>query len=288
MKRKYKVIYGFGLILILFVCYLNWKYEVIALHPFAGSDDYDIRVMAWNIHATKDVSKSKQRAIAGLIKAQNVDLLLLNEFNKDQCELLYQELAPVYKYSEEEYANKDCGDIIFSKIPLTESGHIEIPVLGIFVPSISAIIKVAGREVFVTGVHLFSNSGDGSAIIAGVDSLLKIKSFIDRYRNKQKERNYSMMWVKRWLLEKRMPAIVMGDMNDFSCSSPVDSLKAIGMKNAWWEGGFGYGCTYHDGWMRLRIDHILYSKELKLESMKVIDTNLSDHNPVVAGFSLKN
>lgn len=281
-----RVILGFCLLFFLFVCYLNWKYEVIALHPFAGSDDYDIRVMTWNIHASKDVSESKQRAIAGLIKAQNADLLLLNEFNKDNCGELYRDLSSVYSYSIEDYANNECGDIIFSKIPLDESGHIEIPVLGKSVPSISAIIKVAGREVFVTGVHLASNSGDGSAIITGVDSLLRIKSFKGRYRNKQRERNYSMMWVKCWLLEKRMPAIVMGDMNDFSCSSPMDSLKSVGMKDAWWEGGFGYGCTFHTGWMRLRIDHILYSKELKLESVNVVETNLSDHNLVVAGFSI--
>ena len=88
--------------------------------------------------------------------------------------------------------------------------------------------------------------------------------------------------------EAECPVIVMGDMNDFSCSSPMDSLKAVGMKNAWWEGGNGYGATFHDGWMRLRIDHILYSDELKLQSIKVIETNLSDHNPVVAGFSVNN
>ena len=259
---------------------------MIAFHPFAGSDDYDIRVMTWNIHASKDISKSKQRAIAGVIKEQNADFLLLNEFNKDQCELLYQELASVFRYSEEDNANKDCGDIFFSNIPLYESGHIEIPVLGKIVPSISTNIKVAGRDVFVTGVHLDSNSGDGSAIITGVDSLLRIKSFIGRYQDRQRDRNYSMMWVKRWLLEKRMPAIVMGDMNDFSCSSPMDSLKAVGMKDAWWEGGFGYGTTFHTGLMRLRIDHIFYSKELRLESVKLIETDLSDHNPVVAGFSI--
>jgi len=286
LKRKYKSIIGLCLVLLLVVCYLNWKLEVIAVHPLAYSDYYDIRVMTWNIHASKDISISKQRAIAGVIKEQNVDFLLLNEFNKDQCQQLYQELASVYRYSEEQYANRECGDIIFSKIALDESGHIEIPVIGKFVPSISATIQVAGREVFVTGVHLASNSGDGSAIISGVDSLLKIKSFIERYRSKQKERSYSMMWVKSWLQERHMPAIVMGDMNDFSCSRPMDSLKIVGMKDAWWEGGFGYGRTFHTGWMRLRIDHILYSKELKLENVKVIDTDLSDHNPVVAGFSI--
>ena len=115
LKKKNKSIIGLCLVLLLVVCYLNWKFEVIAVHPFAGSDDYDIRVMTWNIHASKDIPLSKQRAIARLIKEQNVDFLLLNEFNKDQCELLYQELASVYRYSEEQYANKECGDIFLVK-----------------------------------------------------------------------------------------------------------------------------------------------------------------------------
>jgi endonuclease/exonuclease/phosphatase (EEP) superfamily protein YafD len=80
----------------------------------------------------------------------------------------------------------------------------------------------------------------------------------------------------------------MGDMNDFNRSAPLDTLTGGGLKDSWLEGGFGYGATFHKGWMRLRIDHILHSKELNLESIEVIETKLSDHNPVVAGFSLKN
>lgn len=78
----------------------------------------------------------------------------------------------------------------------------------------------------------------------------------------------------------------MGDMNDFNCSAPLDTLMSCGLKDSWWEGGNGYGSTFHSGWMRLRIDYILHSKELKLENVKVIDTDLSDHNPLVAGFSI--
>ena len=61
-------------------------------------------------------------------------------------------------------------------------------------------------------------------------------------------------------------------------------LRSCGLKDSWWEGGNGYGATFHDGMMRLRIDHVLHSDKLKLQNIKVIDTNLSDHNPVVAGF----
>ena len=78
----------------------------------------------------------------------------------------------------------------------------------------------------------------------------------------------------------------MGDMNDFNHSAPMDSLKDVGMRNAWWEGGFGYGATYHEGWLRLRIDHIYYNDKLSLKGVKVINTDLSDHNILIADFSI--
>jgi len=63
-------------------------------------------------------------------------------------------------------------------------------------------------------------------------------------------------------------------------------LKDAGLKNAWWEGGFGYGATFKQGWMRLRIDHIYYNDKLELKNIKVVETELSDHNMLVADFSL--
>ena len=107
-----------------------------------------------------------------------------------------------------------------------------------------------------------------------------------KYKYAQENRSFQAHWTKKAILESKHPVIVMGDMNDFNCSAPIDTFSSCGLIDSWWEGGFGYGSTFHSGWMRLRIDHILHSKELKLESIKVIDTNLSDHNPVVAGFSV--
>lgn len=55
------------------------------------------------------------------------------------------------------------------------------------------------------------------------------------------------------------------------------------LKDAWWEGGNGFG--WH---LRLRLDHILYSDKLELVDVKVIDTDIdiSDHKPLMASFRL--
>jgi len=38
--------------------------------------------------------------------------------------------------------------------------------------------------------------------------------------------------------------------------------------------------------MKLRIDHIYYNDQLELKDVKVINSNLSDHNILVADFLL--
>ena len=88
--------------------------------------------------------------------------------------------------------------------------------------------------------------------------------------------------------DEKGPIIVVGDFNDVSGSYTLSCIKDIGLSDAWWEGGFGYGTTFHNKWLRLRLDHILYPKDkLKLQSVKVINSDLSDHNALIADFSFK-
>ena len=104
------------------------------------------------------------------------------------------------------------------------------------------------------------------------------------YQKREKEADAIYESIK----DEKYPVIVMGDLNDISGSYTLNKIKKAGLSNAWWEGGFGYGTTFHNKWLRLRLDHILYPKDkLKLESVKVIDSNLSDHNALIANFSFK-
>ena len=88
-------------------------------------------------------------------------------------------------------------------------------------------------------------------------------------------------------MNEQRPLIVMGDMNDVSGSTPINRIKKAGLKDAWWEGGCGYGATFHGKGLRLRIDHILYDyKGLELVGVKVIGNDLSDHNALIARFRI--
>ncbi len=286
-NRTFILVVFFSLCLLLW--FFNNRFEVIAFNFQQGSSDYDLRILTWNIRCTSDVSEIRQREIARLILDQKADFVLLNEFNINKCSILHEEMNSHYRYTEEIYANKRSGDIFYSKLKLYNSGHKQIPIWGKTIPSISATVKIGSDSVFIVGVHLVSNSGDGSAIINSVDSLVKLPSYMNRYNERQKERTFSADWLCKWVEQSNNPTIVMGDMNDFSFSLPLKKLESVGMKDAWWDGGIGYGCTYHDGWMNLRIDHVYYTnKSLDLNNIRVLTTELSDHNPIIADFKIKN
>lgn len=82
----------------------------------------------------------------------------------------------------------------------------------------------------------------------------------------------------------RMPVIVAGDLNDWCGSDCLNTLMGNDLKDAWWKGGNGFGWTYFGWHLRLRLDHILYSNELEMVDVKVVDTDISDHKPLMARF----
>lgn len=94
-----------------------------------------------------------------------------------------------------------------------------------------------------------------------------------------------------------VPTIVMGDMNDVAGSPCMRVLEDAGLKEAWWEGGFGYGATIHRP-LPYRIDHVMYgvprskfqevSGGFKLKGIRKVDAKgLSDHDALVAEFEVR-
>lgn len=93
--------------------------------------------------------------------------------------------------------------------------------------------------------------------------------------------------IYKCLQGEKYPTIVMGDMNDIGGSYTVRRIERAGMTDAWWKGGFGYGCTFHKYGFRFRLAHILYDDRMQLCNIIVHDADLSDHNALSASFVLK-
>lgn len=224
----------------------------------------------------------RQRKIAEQIVKEDVDFVQLNEYCLDSCSVIDSILSKHYPYRNDVAAKKKAGDVFYSKTLLVESGK-----FGRIVRNcIYSKLIIEKDSLYIIGCHLIGNNHEGQIEIDDADSLRRVKTFWSHYRNAQEKRKEISKFLKEKVLESTLPMIVMGDMNDFNASAPMDSLKDVGMKNAWWEGGMGYGSTYHEGWLRLRIDHIFYNDKLSLGNVKVVKTDLSDHNILIADFSI--
>ena len=97
-----------------------------------------------------------------------------------------------------------------------------------------------------------------------------------------------------WLLDRvnnrpNPPTIVCGDFNEVSGGRCIRLLqKKANLFDAWWEKGHGQGLTYHGHKiMHFRLDHILHSEEIKLNSIEVLDWTYSDHKPLMITFEIK-
>lgn len=304
MKKIRKIGIAICALLILAFAYLNHRYEVVALHLFAGSDDADLKVMTWNVHCSEGTDIIRQKELAEVILKEDADIVLLNEIHQDSCLVLDSMLRTKYAYTEEYQSHRKAGDIFYAKREMSNSGH---PILreiweshyakegeyypdtlkGKSIQAIKATITIGRDSVMILGCHWSSNRGEKKKIAIIAEDPMNMDSLYVSYQRAQISRSFQSQWTAELINNSKHPVIIMGDMNDFSYSEPLRILTDIGLKDAWWEGGTGYGCTFHSRWMRLRIDHIFHSEKLKLTDVRVIDTgNLSDHHPLTASFKI--
>ncbi len=267
---------------------MNGRYETMAVHPFFGEEDCELRVLTWNVHRSAIDDEEQQFEMVKEIIAQEADVVQLNEFMLSSCLVLDSLLRECYPFVEDVNAKLTSGDIIYSKKELFNSGQRKIGEKGKSVQNHAMTILCGKDSVYLVGVHLMGNNDSITNRLIASERKEYYNHFYRLYKERQEDRKVCAHYLKQWALECPHAMIIMGDMNDFSVSAPMDSLRDAGMKNAWWEGGFGYGATFKQGWMRLRIDHIYYNDRLELKNVKVVETDLSDHNMLVADFGTTN
>lgn len=253
---------------------LNWYSETIALHPFFEQDDEQIRVMTFNVNSPGiDFEKNKSKIIAQ-IKAEDPDFLFLPELGTAGNDV-HERMKQIYPHINAPLHLRDDGvEPFYSKWPIDT-------IMGLSDPhAYHSIYRVqVSRDTDTLAIyccHLSSNLLDYTT------------NKWDALQNGYEERAQEAEILYDALSHESYPSIVMGDMNDISGSYTLRRIEAAGLADAWWKGGFGYGTTYHDHGLRLRLDHILYEEDrLQLTNVKVIDTDASDHNALVSGFRLK-
>lgn len=264
-KRKWRLLCVlFALLLV-----INYFSETLPIHFFATkSIESDISVLCYNVRCSDEAYQTNQIGIASEILAELPDVVFLCEFNRSVSKKLDSLIIKRGGYKSYYRSGSNC--IFYSKFNIDSIAGIDTETSkGKKALNNSVRLKTPKETITIMGCHLSSSRkdfwGGRSYRVREADSIYKA------------------------CMKEIRPLIVMGDMNDISGSYPINRIKDAGLKDAWWESGCGYGTTFHGKGLRLRIDHILYDYNgLEIVDVKVLESNLSDHNALIARFKIKN
>ena len=245
----------------------------------------DFKILCFNINGADNCSVNKTESILKLIKKENPDVVFLTENYIPIRDTILARLHNKYPFDTRYMAH----NILFSKYPLLEQVFYERPDEGNGYIVHSKII-VNDTPLVLYGCHLSSNnySSDLEYLTPrSIRSISDIKTYFDNisYASRMRRREADIVALS---FNESDNVIVMGDFNDICGSETMRTFSNVGLKDAWSEGGFGYGATIHYP-LPYRIDHILHNEGLVLKGVKVIDTSdISDHNALVAVFVFSN
>ena len=92
--------------------------------------------------------------------------------------------------------------------------------------------------------------------------------------------------AREWVAAGAGPLVVLGDFN-----TPVESAffreSWGGLADAFSVAGTGFGMTKYNGWIRVRIDHVLVSDEWHVDRAQVGNETYSDHRPLIVDLTLR-
>lgn len=133
-------------------------------------------------------------------------------------------------------------------------------------------LDVGGRPVRLVNVHLETPR-------RGLEGLFRNET--GRVGANSVSREIESRQVARWAAEGEGPLVVAGDFN-LPVESAIYRESWGGLANAFSRAGRGFGHTRYNGWIRVRIDHVLAGPGWRVERAWVGPDVGSDHRPVVA------
>lgn len=283
---------------------INSHYECYAYKGLFRTRSEDIgrpiSVVSYNVNlAYKDLSTpEKADNIADYLLEKDADIVLLQEYNPQIFPALHQKLENKYPYGSP-YHLADRYKAVFSKYPISD--YIQLKdyqtngdgVIGDedrrYLPICGMTVVVNGNPLYMINCHLHSNNFS-PALRQLRHNEISLVSFVKiifcSLLQGIKEREKQVNNLRIHLRGCKQPIIICGDMNDVSGSSVMKMMRGKTLFDAWWTKGIGLGFTLSMKVARWRLDHILYSKDIKIDSVMVDKYDMSDHRPLFCTFYL--
>lgn len=278
LRKKWK----WGGTILIITLILNYSVECIpfricCISATRGNNNI-LKVMTYNINGANEDFKERSYQICQLIKATDSDVVFIAEF-PEQDPLLFDSLLRQYFPYRSSNSFK-WMHYFYSKYPLSQQRRLRDKnnnEIGAYVCSV-----FTGKDTIeLCGCHLSSNNYTKDKEYVTPDSInshSKLKLYLIDINRAYEKRSKEAEIIAEYLHDLTKPGIIMGDFNDIGGSSALKNIEKEGIKDAWTEGGFGYGATIHNP-LTYRIDHIMYTQELDLCKIEVVNSKgLSDHD----------
>lgn len=275
-----------------------------------NKEENSLRVVHWNVGRFTEWKRNNNKGsktrlkMMDLLKEQNADVLCLQEFFHSRDSVYYDNLThvmkelgyPHYYFSWDNDGHLQwVGNVIFSRLPIVDSGLIRYPRPSIPESLVYADILFNGDTVRFYTTHLQSlrfqkrdfetiegiKNTDEEAVQGSKTILSKIKRGIIL-------RKLQADVVKEVVSQSPYPVVLTGDFNDVPNSYTYATIKGKDLQDAFLQTGFGIGRTYTDISPTLRIDYILTSKNIQLRQFNRVSKVLNDHHLLVADINLQN
>jgi endonuclease/exonuclease/phosphatase family metal-dependent hydrolase len=232
------------------------------------------RVMTYNIHHGEGTDgKVDLERIAALIKSERADIIALQEVDRGVARSgrrdLVAELARLTGMNGRFEKNIDhqggeYGNAILTRFPILEEKNAHYPMLrqreqrGL----ICTVLDVDGERMLFMNTHM-------------------------DYRSVDAERLANVAQIKQTLNEfPGLPVIFCGDFNDTPGGRTYKLLSGF-LTDAWKMVGRGNGFTFSSASPVKRIDHMWISKDVHPAKAWILQSEASDHLPMLAEFSLQ-
>lgn len=215
------------------------------------------RAMLMNVLASNGNSEQVLESIA----AANPDLLVLEEVTPKWEEEL-DGLDYPYRLAD---VRDDCfGIMLLSRYPLSQTNVVFIGTAG--VPSLVATAHLPQGEISLIGTH----------------PLPPVSAEYSKHRNVQ------LRALPELVEKQKHPVLLVGDLNASPWSAHFGRLlKDSGLKNSMQHFGFQPSWPANNRLLRIPIDHMLHSPEIRIHNRVVGQGVGSDHFPVLIDFTVQ-
>ena len=300
-------------LLLLVILLTGWK-NISVFYAFHLPSEFNykkppdvLRVVTWNVARFIEIKKNNNTGSQIRLKMmeqlldQDADILCLQEFHSSALSDYYDNISyirkklryPYFYFSFDEDGGKQYySSIIFSRVPIIDSGIIYYPRPSIHEPLISADVKFNEDTIRIFTTHLQSvqfKKRDYERIdeIKNYeDSIVSnSRTIFSKLRKGIERRSVQANVIRDRLEQSQHPLIFCGDFNDVPNSYTYFTIRGH-LRDAFLEKGSGLGRSFTSISPTLRIDYILASKELSVLQFERIKKKYSDHYMLVTDLKL--